>query len=361
MLLNSIPNFTMELENRDFRAMIYYDLKRGLSFQESYESLHKAFGPIAPAKSTVSKWYREFGFGREHLREINRPGRPTSSTTEENAARVKQLITDDARITTRDIGHILGIGMSTVNTILHKHLGVHKRCARWVPHKLTEDQKGGRVRWCLEMLDKYDSGRSTSTWDIVSGDETWVYQFDPETKAQSAVWLFPGEPPPEKFKRSRSTGKKMVASFVTKTGPIATIPLEDRRTVTSDWYVHQCLPKVLHAARARRPRSAITLHHDNAPAHTAATTREFLASEGVKLMSHPPYSPDLAPCDFFVFPHVKKQLRGTRYDTPQDAVRAFTGVIEGIDKVTWSEVWRTWFERMNRCIAAGGEYFEKLT
>lgn len=78
-------------------------------------------------------------------------------------------------------------------------------------------------------------------------------------------------------------------------------------------------------------------------------------------MSHPPYSPDLAPCDFFVFPHVKKQLRGTRYDTPQDAVRAFTGVIEGIDKVTWSEVWRTWFERMNRCIAAGGEYFEKLT
>ena len=82
----------MELENRDFRAMIYYDLKRGLSFQESYESLHKAFGPIAPAKSTVSKWYREFGFGREHLRDINTPGRPTSSATEENATRVKRYL-----------------------------------------------------------------------------------------------------------------------------------------------------------------------------------------------------------------------------------------------------------------------------
>ena len=351
----------MQLENRDFRAMVFYDLKRGLSFDKSYETLATVFGSIAPGKSTVSRWYREFGFGRQHLGNMNQPGRPLSAATQENAARVKLLIQDDARITTRDIGHILGIAMSAVNVILHQHLGVHKRCARWVPHKLTDDQKEGRVRWCIEMLDKYDSGRSTATWDIITGDETWVYQFDPETKLQSPVWLFPRDPPPEKFRRSRSTGKKMVALFVTKTGPIATIPLEDRRTVTADWYVQQCLPQVLNAARARRPRSGITLHHDNAPAHTAATTREFLANEGVKLMSHPPYSPDLAPCDFFVFPHVKNQLRGTRYDSPQDAVRAFTGAVEAMDKVTWAEVWRSWFERMYRCIAAGEEYFEKLT
>ena len=73
------------------------------------------------------------------------------------------------------------------------------------------------------MLEKYDSGRSTSTWDIISDDDTWVYQFDPETKSQSLVWLFPGDPPPEKFRRSRSTGKQMVGLFVTKTGPIATV------------------------------------------------------------------------------------------------------------------------------------------
>ena len=119
----------MELENRDFRAMVYYDMKRGLPFQESYETLVKVFGSIAPSKSTVGRWYRDFGFGREHLRDTEYPGRPVSVTTEENAARVRQLIEDDARITTRDIGHILGIGMSAVNTILHKHLGVHKRFA----------------------------------------------------------------------------------------------------------------------------------------------------------------------------------------------------------------------------------------
>ena len=152
----------------------------------------------------------------------------------------------------------------------------------------------------------------------------------------------------------------MVASFICKTGPVITIPLEERRTVTADWYVNQCLPQMLHAARTRRPKSVITLHHDNAPAHTAAVTREFLARERVQLMSHPPYSPNLAPCDFFLFPHIKKQLRGSRYNTPQDAVRAFTRAIEEVDKDMWAEVWRKWFHRMARCIEAQGGYFEKL-
>ena len=50
------------------------------------------------------------------------------------------------------------------------------------------------------VLEKYDSGRANSTWNIVSSDETWVCQFDPETKAQSSVWLFPGDTLPLKFK-----------------------------------------------------------------------------------------------------------------------------------------------------------------
>ena len=218
----------------------------------------------------------------------------------------------------------------------------------------------GRVQWCLTMLEKCYSGRVNSTWNIVSGDETWVYQFDHEMKAQPSVWLFPGDTPPLKFKRSRSTSKQMVASYIAKTGHIATIPLEERRILTADWYVHQCFPQVLHAVRTRRPKSGITLHHGNAPACTAAATREFLASEGVQVMSHPPYSPDLAPCDFFLFPHVKKQLRGTRYDSPQHATPAFTRAVDSVDKVTWSEVWKSWFQRMARCIEAQGGYFEKL-
>ena len=94
---------------------------------------------------------------------------------------------------------MLGIGMSVLNEILHHQLGVHKRCARWVPYQLTEEQKVGKVQWCLTMLEKYDSGRANSTWNIVSGDETWVYQFDPQTKVQSSVWFFSRRHPASKI------------------------------------------------------------------------------------------------------------------------------------------------------------------
>ena len=116
---------TMELENRDFRAMIYYEPKRGLIYHKSHKNLCETFGSIAPGKSTVSKWFREFEFGRSHFNDDNRCGRPVSAATQGNAARVKKkkkkkLIREDARITCKDLQDILGIGMCALNEILQK-------------------------------------------------------------------------------------------------------------------------------------------------------------------------------------------------------------------------------------------------
>ena len=131
------------------------------------------------------------------------------------------------------------------------------------------------------MLRKFDGGRFSRVWDIVTGDETWVYQYDPETKQQSAVWVFPDENPPVKFKRNRSASKQMIACFFAKLGHVVTIPLEDRKTVTADWYVNHRLPKVFQARSKRRPRTGVRgllLHYDNAGAHTAAETLDFLSA-----------------------------------------------------------------------------------
>ena len=118
---------TMELENRDFRAMIYCDLKGGLTYQESHKNLCEAFGSIAAGKSTVSNWFRGSGLGRSYFNDDNRYGQPVSVATQENASHVKELIREDARITCKDLQDILGIGMSALNVILHHQLGVHKR------------------------------------------------------------------------------------------------------------------------------------------------------------------------------------------------------------------------------------------
>jgi len=66
--------------------------------------------------------------------------------------------------------------------------------------------------------------------------------------------------------------------------------------------------------RVQRVRTDIAddwvLRHDNAPAHTALSIREFLAKKNIPVLPHPPYSPDLAPCDFCLFPKLKSKMKG---------------------------------------------------
>ena len=128
-------------------------------------------------------------------------------------------------------------------------------------------------------------------------------------KQQSVVWAFPGKTPPVKFKRNISASNQMIACYCAKFGHVATIPLEDRKMITADWYVNHCLPKVLQARCKRHPRTGVRgllPHHYNVSAHTAAVTLDFLATSDVQLVTHPPYSPHLAPCGWFFVPFSQK-------------------------------------------------------
>ena len=75
------------------------------------------------------------------------------------------------------------------------------------------------------------------------------------------------------------------------------VKLKGQKTVTANWYTTVCLPKVFDEV----PMNEKILYMDNAPSHTALSTKQFLKQKKVKIMEHPPYSPDLAPCDFFCF------------------------------------------------------------
>ncbi|XP_070070207.1 histone-lysine N-methyltransferase SETMAR-like [Drosophila takahashii] len=176
---------------------------------------------------------------------------------------------------------------------------------------------------------------------------------------KSTVWVFEDEPNPTKVIRGRSTSKQMVACFFGKTGHVATVPLEQRRTVNSEWYTTISLPEIFGEIRKTIKRRRIILHHDNASSHTSAQTSAFLTGQNVELMGHPPYSPDLAPNDFFLFPHIKRKMRGQRFSTPEDAVEAFKNHVLEVSQSERTKYFDNWFERMQKCISLAGEYFEK--
>lgn len=270
------------------------------------------------------------------------------------------MIMQDRHVTYCEIEATLDISPNSIHTILHEHLAVKKVCCRWIPHNLTNAHKEARVDWCRKMIEKFNAGASKEVYKIVTGDESWIYAYDPERKQQSTVWVFLGELNPTKVVRARSVSKQMVACFLCgKTGHVATVPLEERRTVNSEWYTTICLPEVIGELRKTNKSCRIILHHDNASSHTSRETKSFLSTQKVQLMGHPPCSPDLAPNDFFLFPTIKNKLRGQRFLSAEEAVGAFKTHVLEVPDSEWRECYNKWFTRMQKCMDLKGEYFEK--
>ena len=75
-------------------------------------------------------------------------------------------------------------------------------------------------------------------------------------------------------------------------------------------------------------RRSVLFHKNNAPAYKSVVAMAAIHECGFKLVQHPPYSPDLAPSDFHMFPKKKRHLAGTHYDTNNDLVSAVDGFLD---------------------------------
>ena len=96
-------------------------------------------------------------------------------------------------------------------------------------------------------------------------------------------------------------------------------------------------------------------HQDNAPVHNSILVTDYLTKMGIKTVAQPPYSPDLAPCDFCLFP----KLRGYCYETVEEMKEAVTKVIDTLTQEDFNGAFQKLLERYNKYIAAGRDYFEE--
>ena len=141
-------------------------------------------------------------------------------------------------------------------------------------------------------------------------------------------------------------------------------PLEPGETINSIWYTESCLPKVIEAIHVQRPGTGLSgtfLHHDNASSNTSKMTRQFVEESGLQLLPHPPYSPDLAPCDFWLFPRIKKHLKGKKFDSNSEVEE---GLHRVMGDVAGKRVQRSVTELVctdEKCIDANGGYFEQFS
>ena len=182
----------------------------------------------AMSKTRVYEWYKRFQDGREDVEDDERPGRPSTTTTDENVKKMKQMVMNDRRITIREVADDVGISIGLCHVIFSNVLGMKRVAAKFVPKLLNFEQKQRRMEVAQESL-----------------------------------------------------------------------------TITQ-----------------------------------------------------PPYSPDMASCDFFLFPKIKRTLKGRRFTAIDDIKRASLKELKAILKIEFEKCFEDWKKRWRKCIISNGGYFE---
>lgn len=88
------------------------------------------------------------------------------------------------------------------------------------------------------------------------------------------------------------------------------------------------------------------MHLDNAAAHNALSVKRYLTATGTPVLEHPPYSPDLAPCDFFLFPKIKSALKGTRFESMEEVKRKSVELLNPLTQEDFQHWFDQWKKRM---------------
>ena len=130
---------------------------------------------------------------------------------------VRQIIREDRRRTIHEISMLLGISHGTCHKILTEDLKLRRVASKFVHRLLSVDQKQQRLDVCLDLKENAANHPSFLS-NVMTGDETWVYAYDPEKKTQSSQWKSLGSPRTKKGRQVRSNMKSMLICFFDQKG-----------------------------------------------------------------------------------------------------------------------------------------------
>ena len=240
--------------------------------------------------------------------------------------RISQLLLQNRHLSLRMLADEVNIGKDTVREIAAEDLRKRKICLRIVPHPLTPGQNDRRIATCRDLFATADGDLDFSK-NIVTGDETWCFAYDPTTKRQSAAWVGETSPRPKKSRFQKVRVKTMLVIFFDWQGVIHKEFVPEGETINAVCY-KGAMERLLNRIRRVRPGMCESgdwfLLHDNAPSHNTTIVKQFLAQRKVTVLGHLPYSSDLAPAEYFLFPKAKSHLKGRLLDSISDFQKAVT-------------------------------------
>ncbi len=194
------------------RINLFFCFKLGWTHMQARAALQAVYQQETLHATKTRKWYRSFAAGCTSLVDKERVHRHKSGRSPANIQNVKNMIDTDKSVTFATIITQTGLSQTTVHRIVHKDLQLHLRCAKLLPAFLTPRHIVERFNHASEMLQSLRT-KPSFLKKIITMDEAWCYQYDPELKRQASQWLAPGEPRPSHPRRTLSVKKIMLVAF----------------------------------------------------------------------------------------------------------------------------------------------------
>ena len=236
-----------------------------------------------------------------------------------------------------------------------KILGFKKYNLKLVPYILTDEIKKKRIKYSKIILDILKQNEKTYFKNIITLDESWFYfKYFPKSqyvKNKSEISSIP--------KLKKTEKKVMITIVFCGSGFLLIDALPKGYNFNSSYFIEYILSNLEQKILEKRPKNGlknILIHFDNAKPHIAIKVQEKIDELKMKRIIQPPYSPDISPCDFWLFGFIKEKLKGNSFESSDEVLLKINEIIKKIDKKTIYSVFYEWISRLENVIENKGDY-----
>ena len=324
---------------------IIFDLYwEGKSFDEISDELKKQFGESAYMRSAIYKWIQRAKLSQYPEEEDPMEENKENRIDEQLLVIISQTLEEDPNSSVRSIARHLNESHSTVYRYLTIHLGLVYKHTRWLPHKLDNSQLQKRIKQSFELYQIILKAKKNSYRNLITGDQSWfMYKY-----SQPGRWVLEEDENPTSERDLISSEKVMITIIWGVWGFYIVDMLPEGDHYNSSYFVRHII-KPLGVKKndiwPGRGQHLIMLHLDNARVHNSTETSYEMKKNKFKRAPHPPYSPDLAPSDFFLFGYVKGKLTGKEFAERNEIYESIIEILHEIPHETLIKVYEEWEHR----------------
>ena len=339
--------------NLNIRQCILYEFCKDEDHINIRDNIRLVFNEKEITDRTIKNWVDKFKAGNFNLEDKDRSGRPRKVQPE-----IFEEYVDEHHYSSQyDIASELGVTPKTIRKYKSES-DFLQIFGRKIPHALTEDQK--QQRYMLSaMLYKIFVNKDIIK-DIITVDESWII-YDQEDKLLQFVRVGEEPEPYVKDKAVRSKKIMMVIFWYSK-GLIHYDFLEHGKSFNSGFYIDQIITanEKLRIGKSKGiQEKTFYFLQDNARPHTALFSLCQIMDVKWECLPHPPYSPDLSPCDFYLFPRLKQQLKPGDFKDEDVLKNKIGQYFDSQNEEFWFKPFNDLIDRWGKVMDANGDYFKE--